>query len=148
MTKKPVGWVALCILTAAAAPVRAQDASGHFEAYEDGYPPEGNQLELGVFGGVLIPDSKQNLRDERFRQQKFRVTPEIGARLGYYPLSFLGIEGEAAGGTSKVKSDGARAMFFAGRGQCKKVPLTLRSSGSDRERERSSAWTRSLRKAA
>ena len=117
MTKKPVGWVALCILTAAAAPVRAQDASGHFEAYEDGYPPEGNQLELGVFGGVLIPDSKQNLRDERFRQQKFRVTPEIGARLGYYPLSFLGIEGEAAGGTSKVKSDGARAMFFAGRGQ-------------------------------
>ena len=139
MTKKPVGWVALCVFATTGTNALAQDegkasasvalssengaqassstADSDFEPYEAGYPPENNLLELGVFGGVLFPASDQNLRDERFPQRSFRTTPELGGRLGWYPLSFVGIEGEAMGGTSKVKGDGARAMFFAGRGQ-------------------------------
>lgn len=117
MTKKPVGWVALWALVAAATPARAQDAEGKFEPYVAGYPPEHNLLELGVFGGVLVPAKDQNLVDEHFPQRRFRVSPELGGRLGWYPLSFLGIEGEAMGALSKVKDEGSRAMFFAGRGQ-------------------------------
>ncbi len=88
-----------------------------FQPYEPGYPPDNNLLELGVFGGAFIPSESQNLRDERFPQQELKVGPEVGARLGYYPLSFLGIEAEAMGVRSRIKSDKSRAMIYAGRGQ-------------------------------
>jgi outer membrane protein OmpA-like peptidoglycan-associated protein len=117
MTKKPIGWVALCVFVAAATPAQAQDAESNSEPYSAGYPPENNLLELGAFGGILLPDSNQNLRDEHFDQRSFKLAPELGARLGWYPLSFLGIEGEAMAAKSKVKSDNARAMLYAGRGQ-------------------------------
>jgi outer membrane protein OmpA-like peptidoglycan-associated protein len=142
MSKKPVGWAAVGISLMAAAPAWGQDgaqASGAvslsteqgvdanatssgsgedaFEPYEAGYPPEHNLLELGVFGGVLFPSSDHNLRDEHFEQQRYQVAPELGARLGWYPLSFLGLEGEAVAARSKVKTDRTRAMLYAGRGQ-------------------------------
>jgi OOP family OmpA-OmpF porin len=112
MTKKPVGWVALCVLVAAATPARAQDAEGKFEPYVAGYPPEHNLLELGVFGGVLLPADDQNLVDERFPQRSFRTAPELGGRLGWYPLSFLGLEVEGAGMPSKSE-DGSSGGLFA-----------------------------------
>ena len=89
-----------------------------FQPYEDGYPPEHNLLELGVFGGAFIPSKKQNLHDERFPQQRLKVAPEFGGRLGYYPLSFLGLEGEVMGARSRLANgDKSRAMIYAGRGQ-------------------------------
>ena len=93
------------------------DADEGFEPYEPGYPPDNNLLEIGVFGGAFIPNKNQNLRDERFPQQQFKVGPELGGRLGYYPASFLGIEGEAMGVRSRIKSDETRAFFYAVRGQ-------------------------------
>jgi outer membrane protein OmpA-like peptidoglycan-associated protein len=87
------------------------------QPYEPGYPPEHNLLELGVFGGVFIPSKDQNLHEERFPQQELKVGPEVGARLGYYPLSFLGLEAEAMGVRSRIASDKSRAMMYAGRGQ-------------------------------
>jgi len=142
MVKKPVGWVALGILTLGTTHAWAQEETsatgavsmstssgaqatattattddGAFEPYEAGYPPDHNLLELGVFGGVFFPAAKHNLRDERFDQQKYKIGPEVGARLGWYPLSFLGIEGEAMGARSRGKDDNKRAMLFAGRGQ-------------------------------
>ncbi len=146
MSKKLAGWVALS-LSAASVPsaALAQEATGAaasvslstdqapqadasassaagdveapYEPYEPGYPPEHHLLELGVFGGVLIPSKSHNLRDEDYaRQRQYRVGPELGGRLGYYPLSFLGIEGEAMGASSKVRGDEKRAMLWAGRG--------------------------------
>jgi OOP family OmpA-OmpF porin len=85
--------------------------------YEAGYPPDHNLLELGVFGGAFFPNKRHNLRDEHFARQRYQNAPEIGARVGYYPLSFLGVEGEAMGARSRVESDQKRAMIFAGRGQ-------------------------------
>ncbi len=93
------------------------DAEVGSEPYEAGYPPENHLLELGVFGGAFFPNKRHNLRDERFTRQRYQNAPEIGARVGYYPLSFLGIEGEAMGARSRVESDQKRAMIFAGRGQ-------------------------------
>lgn len=142
---KKAGWVALCISGLGTTPAWAEDApkaggavalststgahasatssapapsdASTFEPYEAGYPPDDNLLELGVFGGVLFPSKKQNLRNEKFPQRKFQNAPEIGARIGWYPLSFVGIEGEAMGSRPKVKSDHTRAVLFSGRGQ-------------------------------
>lgn len=74
------------------------------EEYEPGYPPEGNLLELGVFGGVIIPSTDHNLRNEPLPQRTLEVGPEVGARLGYYPLSFLGVEGETMASLNAVKA--------------------------------------------
>ena len=40
---------------AAAAPAPAADQP--YQPYEDGYPPDGNVLELGAFGSLLIPST-------------------------------------------------------------------------------------------
>ena len=139
MVKKPAGWVALGIFALGTTPAWAQDApsakgsvavstssgatasatsnEGAFEPYEAGYPPDDNLLELGVFGGVLFPAKKHNLRNEKFKHHSFQRAPELGARIGWYPLSFIGIEGEAIGARSKVRFDGKRALIFGGRGQ-------------------------------
>lgn len=94
------------------------DAPPVFQAYEPGYPPEGNVLELGVWGGALFPSKRHNLRSESLPRERYnRFAPEIGARLGYYPLSFLGVEGEAMGALSKTASSHTGAGFYALRGQ-------------------------------
>ncbi len=104
--------------TPAATPAAtAAPAEAPFEPYEPGLPPEGNVLELGVFSGIIFPSSDHNLRYERYPQQEYKVAPEFGARIGYYPLSFLGIEAEAMGATSKIKNTQTAAMLYAVRGQ-------------------------------
>jgi OOP family OmpA-OmpF porin len=104
--------------TTATSAAGADAEPSSFEPYEPGYPPDNNLLELGVFGGVLIPSKSHNLRNERFDQHPYKVGPELGARLGYYPLSFLGVEGEAMGSLSHVKLSGSPgAGLYALRGQ-------------------------------
>ena len=105
--------------SASAAANADADADESYEPYEAGYPPDHNLLELGVFGGVLFPSKDHNLRDERFPHTKYKIGPEIGARLGYYPLSFLGLEGEAMGALSQIdgEEDGAGAGLYSLRGQ-------------------------------
>jgi outer membrane protein OmpA-like peptidoglycan-associated protein len=95
----------------------AATSGGTFEPYEAGYPPDNNLLELGVFGGIFFPAGEHNLRDESLgRQRALKISPELGARLGWYPLSFLGIEGEVMAARSKVKGVNTRAMAYSGRG--------------------------------
>ncbi len=103
--------------TSSGAQASGTSEAGTFEPYEAGYPPENNLLELGVFGGVFFPSKKHNLHNERFDRHTYQRSPEIGARFGWYPLSFLGIEGEALGARSKVRFDNKRALIFGGRGQ-------------------------------
>ena len=114
MGNKLTGWAALCVVTALTTSAWAED---EYQAYEPGYPPDGHLLEVGVFGGVFFPSKHQNWRDEAHRRHLYARAPELGARVGYYPLSFLGLEGEAMGARSKVKIDQSRAMVYAGRGQ-------------------------------
>ena len=83
-----------------------------YQPYEDGYPPEGNVLELGVFGGVLLPSTQHNLRDKQYPPQDYDIAGIAGGRFGYYPLSFLGIEAEGMAGGSKVKGTNNQAVFY------------------------------------
>jgi OOP family OmpA-OmpF porin len=101
----------------AAAPPPSAPAAAEFEPYEPGLPPEGNVLELGIFGGAIFPSSDHNLRYEAYPQKPYSTGGEVGARLGYYPLSFLGIEGEVMSAASKVKDTETSAALYALRGQ-------------------------------
>jgi outer membrane protein OmpA-like peptidoglycan-associated protein len=146
MSQKQVGRAVLCLSVTVASPVWAQTASlsaeassdsgasaaatttapssteqdaaaaPSFEPYEAGYPPEHNLLEIGVFGGVLFPSKRHNLYNEHYRREHYRNAPELGARLGYYPLSFVGIEGEAMAAPTRLQKSDAKATLMALRG--------------------------------
>ncbi|HYQ30713.1 MAG TPA: OmpA family protein [Polyangiaceae bacterium] len=93
----------------------AASGAAAYEPYEKGFPPEGNLFELGVFGGAIFPSSDHNLRYQAYPQQEYDIGAEFGARLGYYPLSFLGVEAEAMTAASKVKNTETSAAIYAGR---------------------------------
>ncbi len=64
------------------------------------WAPEKGMLELGVYGGLLFvaPDHElfeTNLDrpNQGFRRLN-RFAPEVGARIGYYPIRYFGIEAE------------------------------------------------------
>lgn len=100
----------------APAPAPAEEEAP-YEPYEPGLPPEGNVLELGIFGGIIIPSPDHNLRYELHPQQEYQLGAVGGGRLGYYPLSFLGIEGEVMAAGSKVKDTNNQGVLYAYRGQ-------------------------------
>src|ERR1041384_1363166 len=100
-----------------AEPPKTEAAADPFEPYEPGLPPEGNVLELGIFGGAIFPSSDHNLRYEAYPQQQYTAGGEVGARLGYYPASFLGLEAEAMAAASKVKHTETSAALYAYRAQ-------------------------------
>lgn len=85
------------------------------------HPPRRNMFHLGVFGGVLFParDIELFQTDDTQPNQGFKsyraVTPEFGARFGYFPLDFLGLEAEGALGLGQVEGD-ERATLWAFRG--------------------------------
>jgi len=97
----------------AAAPAAKEEAT--YEPYQAGFPPENNLLELGIFGGAIFPSSDHNLRYEAYPQRPYAVGGEFGARLGYYPLSFFGVEAEAMAAASKIKGTETSAALYAGR---------------------------------
>src|SRR6187402_3263009 len=101
---------------AAASTSAAPSEAPKYEPYEAGYPPENNLFELGVFGGIIFPSSDHNLRYEAYPQREYNIGPEFGARLGYYPLSFAGLEGEVMTAATKVKDTETSGALYAARG--------------------------------
>lgn len=95
----------------------AKTEDAPFEPYERGLPPENNLFELGVFGGIIFPSADHNLRYQAYPQRPYATGGEFGARLGYYPLSFLGVEAEAMAAASKIKHTETSAALYAGRVQ-------------------------------
>ena len=76
------------------------------------YAPEAHLLEFGIFGGVIFPASDHNLRQVTLPRQKFKsAAPELGLRAAYFPLSFAGVEGEAAVMPTKTEDDGGATMW-------------------------------------
>jgi outer membrane protein OmpA-like peptidoglycan-associated protein len=79
--------------------------------------PTRNQLELGIYGGVLLPAGDHELYNPTITWQPYKkVAPDLGLRLGYYPLSFLGIEVEGGVAPTKTVNDDARAILGMFRG--------------------------------
>jgi len=106
------------------APVSADDAdpNSQTDRWIDRWPPQRNLVELGIFGGLAFPSQQLELfePDLNLPSQGFKalrsVAPEFGARLGFYPLRFLGAELEGAVIPARTDADGDRAMLWAVRG--------------------------------
>jgi outer membrane protein OmpA-like peptidoglycan-associated protein len=85
------------------------------------WAPENNTGEIGVFFGLLFPSSNTELfepdRDlPRQGQKAFgSVAPDIGLRVGYYPIRFIGLEGEGAVMPTSVEG-GGRGTLWSVRG--------------------------------
>jgi hypothetical protein len=60
------------------------------------FAPERNTVELGVFGGVFVFNKYHDFYDPNTAPQEMlrRPAPDLGARIGYYPLRVFGIEAE------------------------------------------------------
>jgi outer membrane protein OmpA-like peptidoglycan-associated protein len=83
---------------------------------EDGLAPKGNLWEFGLFGGLIFISDRNALHDPRQPFANFKQpSPEVGLRLAYLPLSFLGLEGEFMGAASEL-DNGEGAITWAGRG--------------------------------
>lgn len=82
------------------------------------HAPRRNSWELGVFGGVGVLSRGLGLRDDNLPFQRYgRVAPEIGARFGYYFLSFMGVEGELGVLPASAAGTGDSALMYTGRVQ-------------------------------
>ncbi len=79
--------------------------------------PVRNSWELGIYGGVFLPSARHefyapDLTAPGYGHQPLaRAGADIGLRVGYYPLSFLGLELE--GGLMPMKAaDGSKATLY------------------------------------
>src|SRR5690606_20137850 len=80
------------------------------------YRPTRNMVELGIYGGVLLPAKDHELYNPEQPWQPYKkVAADIGLRVGYYPLSFLGLEIEGGIAPTKTVDDG-RALLGMFRG--------------------------------
>jgi outer membrane protein OmpA-like peptidoglycan-associated protein len=92
--------------------------------------PERNTFELGVFAGVLFPAANSHELFDAYKQRDARrdgqefwrpyqtAAPDLGLRLAYFPLRFLGGELEGALMPTRIVEDGrpgARATLFSAR---------------------------------
>ncbi|TPV94464.1 MAG: hypothetical protein B7733_15130 [Myxococcales bacterium FL481] len=84
------------------------------------HAPTRNLVELGVFGGVLFPDELLELYEVDFDledegHRKFdSPAPDLGLRVGYYPLAALGIEAEGKAIPFNTDNGGALGYGFGG----------------------------------
>jgi outer membrane protein OmpA-like peptidoglycan-associated protein len=86
------------------------------------WAPERRMGEFGIFGGAFFPSPNHELfrPDPALPDQGFRplarVAPDLGVRVGYYPLSFLGLEFEGAVMPAWVPSVEDTAFVYSVRG--------------------------------
>ncbi len=73
-------------------------------------------LELGLHGGMQWFSSDHNIIQSGRAHQELASSPEVGLRLGFYPLTFLGAEVEGAFIPSSTTGDDQSARIAALRG--------------------------------
>src|SRR5690349_7959105 len=106
-------------LLSATGSVLAQEKAPQASAEASLAPPASNhkkpaRFELGMFGGVFLPSSSHELLTRGPYQKYESVAPELGGRLGLYPIDFLGLEVEGAAMPTEL-ADGSSAGLWAGR---------------------------------
>lgn len=94
-------------------------ASGGADDYWHQFRPTPMALELGVYGGLALFSKEHNLQnleiiDESpaIGHQQLKTGLDLGLRAGFYPLSWLGAEGEVGVIPTKTKESGDRATIW------------------------------------
>jgi len=104
------------VAESASVAVQADSQGGGFAAYNERYKPMANTWEIGVFTGLLFPSDEHNIFAPRegITQEPYAGTAlELGMRVGYFPLAFLGLEGSAFASPTEVEG-GRSAMLYGG----------------------------------
>jgi len=115
-------WTALAlVITSSSATAAEPEAEPESSPWLRRFTPEPNLIELGIYGGVLLPSPRIELfhADLDLPDQGFKplasLAPDLGLRLGYYPLRFFGVEAE--GGVMPTKTAaGDTALLWTARG--------------------------------
>jgi outer membrane protein OmpA-like peptidoglycan-associated protein len=86
---------------------------------DPGPGPSGMQLELGVWMGAFFADDEHEFYDHpaAVHQPLRRPAPDLGARIGFYPLAALGFEVEAGMALAETDDTGDQVDLLALRGQ-------------------------------
>jgi outer membrane protein OmpA-like peptidoglycan-associated protein len=94
-------------------------ASGGSDDYWHQFRPTPMALELGVYGGVALFSKQHNLQNletieetQASGHQQLKPALDLGLRAGFYPLSWLGAEGELGVIPSKTKESGDSATIW------------------------------------
>ncbi|HSC87344.1 MAG TPA: OmpA family protein [Polyangiaceae bacterium] len=111
----------------APAPEQAPAAPSNELPYMQRYKPEKMTWEVGLFTGLFLPSGGLGVYSPRSTYQSYDSAAwELGGRLAFFPLTFLGVEGEFMMANGSVPNDlsasdpslvSNRANFFAYRGQ-------------------------------
>ena len=86
------------------------------------WAPEDRMAEIGVFGGVMLVADDHEIygfdpdQPDGAWKPIDKVQPDIGARLGFYPIRHFGVEAEFAGIPMSSSAYDGRAFGFAIRG--------------------------------
>jgi OOP family OmpA-OmpF porin len=94
------------------------DASGDGETRPmRKFAPERHMVEIGLWAGLLVPNRRHEFYDPRVagHVELKPVAADLGFRLGYYPLRWLGGEFEVGVMPTRTEAD-ARATLYAVRG--------------------------------
>ncbi|MCB9565869.1 MAG: OmpA family protein [Myxococcales bacterium] len=76
------------------------------------YAPERMMMEVGIFGGVLLPSQQHELYDPNNTYLRYkRIAPDIGLRFAFYPLRVFGLEVEGAVMPTKTETDGGAVLY-------------------------------------
>jgi OOP family OmpA-OmpF porin len=94
-------------------------SSGDADDFWRQYRPTPMALELGVYGGAAFFSKQHNLQNlavveqpPAIGHQKLNTALDVGLRAGFYPLSFLGAEGEVGVIPSKTAVSDDRATVW------------------------------------
>lgn len=90
------------------------DSKGSYaESYWTRYKPTWNQWEVTLFVGSLFPSSKHNLKVPELPVDLYsKAAVQLGFKLGYFPLSFLGAEFQSFVGGGSLRDSGYSAVFY------------------------------------
>ena len=92
--------------------------SGTGDGFWERYRPLPLALELGVYGGLAHFADQHNLQnldlvpDTQYGHQRLGTSIDLGLRAAFYPLSFLGVEGELGVIPTKTKTDDRSATVW------------------------------------
>src|SRR5688500_2611646 len=99
-----VRFLIIGICACIAAPALADDGPGN------------NLMEAGIFGGVFLPEYDHELyEDELVEHQPLKkVGFDMGLRLAYFPIPFVGVEGEGDAVYTKTRTPTEDTVFIYG----------------------------------
>jgi OOP family OmpA-OmpF porin len=87
------------------------------------WAPERMMSEVGIHGGILLPAPNHEWfeADPSLPVQGFKplgvVSPDVGLRVGFYPVRYIGIEAEGGVMPSRLRDGDGSALLYTIRGQ-------------------------------